>query len=165
MVEHPLDYPWSGHRAYLGIETLPWLETEWVLSQFAKRLKTSRQRYEAFVRVEKKAGHRPEFHHGGADGRVLADDQFLELVLGQRIRSTPEVSLDDIVTYVSAEFGVNEEELRGPSRTRVVCEARAVIGWLSWRLESDSITGVANYFQRESSTFSRHIGNIDAKSL
>jgi hypothetical protein len=46
---------------------------------------------------------------------VLADDRFLEQVLGKRIHPTPEVSLDEIMTYVSAEYGVNEEELRGPS--------------------------------------------------
>jgi chromosomal replication initiation ATPase DnaA len=68
------------------------------------------------------------------------------------------------MTYVSAEYGVNSEELRGPSRNRVVCEARAVIVWLSWRLESSSITDVAIYFQRESSTFSRPIRKIDAKA-
>jgi chromosomal replication initiation ATPase DnaA len=68
------------------------------------------------------------------------------------------------MTYVSSEYGVNEEELRGPSRNRLVCEARAVIGWLSWRLESSSITDVAIYFQRESSRFSRHIRKIDAKA-
>jgi putative transposase len=135
-----------------------------VLSQFAKRLKTCRQRYEAFVLAGKKEGHRQEFHRGGKDGRVLADDRFLEQVLGKRIQPTPEVSLDEIMTYVSAEYGVEEEELRGPSRNRVVCEARAVIGWLSWRLESSSITDVAIYFQRDSSTFSRHIGKIDAKA-
>jgi chromosomal replication initiation ATPase DnaA len=95
---------------------------------------------------------------------VLADDRFLEQVLGKRIQPTPKVLLNEIMTYVSAEYGVNEEDLRGPSRDRVVCEARAVIGWLSWRLESSSITDVASYFQHESSTYSRHIGKIDAKT-
>jgi chromosomal replication initiation ATPase DnaA len=98
------------------------------------------------------------------DGRVLADDRFLEQVLEKRIHPTPKVSLDEIMTYVSAEYGVNEEDLRGPSRNRVVCEARAVIGWLSWRLESSSITDVASYFQRGSCTFSRPIRKIDAKA-
>ncbi len=68
------------------------------------------------------------------------------------------------MTYVSAEYGVSEEELRGPSRNRVVCEARAVMGWLSQRLGAGSIKDVAIYFQRESSTFSRHIGKIDTKA-
>jgi chromosomal replication initiation ATPase DnaA len=90
--------------------------------------------------------------------------ELLEQILGKRIQPTPEVSLNEIVTYVSAEYAVNEEDLRGPSRNRVVCEVRAVIGWLSWRLESSSITDVAIYFQRESSTFSRPIRKIDAKA-
>jgi len=39
-----------------------------------------------------------------------------------------DVLLDGIGAYVSAEYGVSEEELRGPSRNRMVSEARAVIG-------------------------------------
>ena len=31
MVVSAEDYPWSGHRAYLGQEILPWLSTDWVL--------------------------------------------------------------------------------------------------------------------------------------
>jgi hypothetical protein len=69
----------------------------------------------SFVREEKLAG-------------CWRMTDFLEQVLGKRIHPTPEVSLDKIMTYVSAEYGVNEEELREPSRNRVVCEARAVIG-------------------------------------
>jgi REP element-mobilizing transposase RayT len=30
IVRIPEDYPWSGHRTYLGLETIPWLTTEWV---------------------------------------------------------------------------------------------------------------------------------------
>ena len=51
-----------------------------------------------------------------------------------------------------------------PSRKRLISEARAVIGWLSRQLGTDSTKDVAAYFQRESSTFSRHIGKIDAKA-
>ena len=125
MVENPRDYAWSGHRAYLGLENLPWLETEWVLRQFAKRLKTCRERYESFVLAGIEEGHRTEFHDGGEDGRVLADDRFLERVVGQRVEPSPEVSLDEIVATVSAEYGISEAELRGSSRNRLVSEARA----------------------------------------
>ena len=34
LVEEPVDYPWSGHRAYLGKEQVPWLSADWALSQF-----------------------------------------------------------------------------------------------------------------------------------
>lgn len=164
VVKNPQNYAWSGHRAYLGIESLPWLETDWVLSQFAKRLKTCRKRYEAFVLAGKKEGYRQDFHQGGEDGRVLADDRFLERVLGKSVKTLPNVSLEEILAYVSADYGVSEEELRGPSRRRVVSEARAVIGWLSRQLGACSIKDVATYFKRESSTFSRHIGRIDAEA-
>ncbi len=36
MVANPEEYPWSGHRAYLGLEKLPWLTTDWTLAQFGK---------------------------------------------------------------------------------------------------------------------------------
>ncbi len=163
MVEKPKDYAWSGHRAYMGMETLPWLETDWVLSQFAKQLKTCRKRYAAFVLAGIEEGHRQEFHHGCEDGRVLADDRFLEQVLGKRVQPSPKVSLQVISAYVCSQYDVSEEELRGPSRNRVISEARAVIGWLSRRLSAGSIKDVAIYFRRDSSTVSRQIGNIGAK--
>ncbi|MBN4054312.1 hypothetical protein JYT87_01240 [Nitrospira defluvii] len=42
-------YKWSSHRAYLGEEEIPWLHSEWVLAQFAKRLNTSRRCYLFFI--------------------------------------------------------------------------------------------------------------------
>jgi REP element-mobilizing transposase RayT len=163
LVEDPREYRWSGHRAYLGTETLPWLETDCVLSRFAKRRKTCRQRYEAFVLAGKDEGHRSEFHHGSEDGRVLADDRFLEQILNKPVPNQPDVSLDRIVAHVSREYAVSVEDLRGPSRNRMVSEARSVVGWLSRRLEAGSIKDVASYSRRDPSTFSRHVGKIDGK--
>jgi len=51
MIRQPGAYAWSGHRACLGKETLPWLNTEWVLSQFGKQPGTCRKHYEEFVRA------------------------------------------------------------------------------------------------------------------
>jgi hypothetical protein len=56
-----------------------------------------------FVRAGKKKIIDRRFMREDKDGRVLADDRFLEQVLGKRIHPTPEVSLDEIMTYVSAE--------------------------------------------------------------
>ena len=38
LMEEPSDYPWSGHRTYLGKDQVAWLSTDWVLSQFDDRL-------------------------------------------------------------------------------------------------------------------------------
>jgi putative transposase len=57
--------------AYIGQETLPWLTTDWVLSQFGRRLKNARARYGEFVRLGIKEGHRQEFHEGTSGGGYL----------------------------------------------------------------------------------------------
>ena len=41
IVKEPEDSPWSSHRAYLGREVISWLTTDWVLSQFSKRVGVS----------------------------------------------------------------------------------------------------------------------------
>ena len=71
LVKEPEKYLWSGHRAYMGQETLPWLTTEWVLLQFGRRLKNARARYGEFVHFGIKEGHRQEFHEGTRGGGYL----------------------------------------------------------------------------------------------
>lgn len=161
-VKDPAAYPWSSHRAYIGREELPWLWTDWVLSYFAKRLHTCRQRYVAFVQEGKGEGYREEFHKGGEDGRVLADDQFLEQVLGLENKRRPEVALAAIIRCLCENCGVCEEALRGPARTRSLAEARRLIGWLARHFGTASTQEVATYFHRDASTLSRHLGKIDA---
>ena len=56
MVRRPEDYPWSGHRAYLGLETIPWLTTDWVLSMFSNRRDRARRVYRRFVEEGKEEG-------------------------------------------------------------------------------------------------------------
>ncbi|MEN8128618.1 MAG: hypothetical protein ABFS45_00200 [Pseudomonadota bacterium] len=75
--------------AVYGVPLQCWLETDWVLSQFAKRLKTCRQRYEAFVRAGKEEGYRPELHHGGEDGRVLAGKMFVRHLARSAVSMPP----------------------------------------------------------------------------
>ena len=164
LVKDPVAYPWSSHRAYLGREELPWLSRDWVLSYVAKRATTARQRYAAFVDEGKGEGHREEFHQGGDDGRVLADDQFLEQVLAKDHKPKPVVTLPAIIACISTAFDVNDKELRGPARARVLAEARRTIGWLARHFGTATIQEVAAYFHRDASTFSRHIGKMDASA-
>jgi len=49
IVRSPKDHPCSGHRAYLGLETIPWLTTEWILSTFSRRADRARRGYWEFV--------------------------------------------------------------------------------------------------------------------
>lgn len=57
----------------------------------------------------------------------------------KEVVSPPQISLTDIVTRVSAEYGISEEELRELSRNCKLSEARAVIVWLIRPLGTASV--------------------------
>ncbi len=163
MVREPADYPWSGHMAYLGKQSVPWLHTDWVLGQFAKRIATCRNRYAMFIKDGAKEGYRSDFHQGGEDNRILGNDRFMERVTGKVEHRLPNITLDEIVSCVIKDHAIDDDELRGLSRNRQLSEIRVVIGWLARQLKVATIKEVACYFQRDPSTFSRHIGIADSK--
>src|SRR5436305_8155101 len=50
MVEEAVDWKWSCHRAMLGkVAPPPYLDVEWALGQFARKLDDAREAYAAFV--------------------------------------------------------------------------------------------------------------------
>ncbi len=90
MVQSPEEYPWSGYRAYLGRETIPWLTTDPVLSQFGSTLERACRGYRAFVDQGKEEGHIREYHSGtDTDSRLLGDDTFVDKVLARAEVSPP----------------------------------------------------------------------------
>lgn len=158
-------YPWSGHRAYLGRETLPWLTTEWVLGQFGTRLGTSRRRYEAFVNEGHGEGRRIEFHRGGdEDGRVLGDAGFAQRMLNKRVTAIKRVTLDNLIQTVCRVYKTNEQALAATGRERATSEARSAVGWLARRSGQIPLTEVATHFGRDVTTLSRGVGNLEVKA-
>lgn len=81
LVKEAEQYPGSGHRAYVGMEQLGWLETRSVLSQFGKQM--TRARYARFVAEGVGERHRKEFHRGSRQGTILGDDRFAEEALAR----------------------------------------------------------------------------------
>jgi REP element-mobilizing transposase RayT len=166
MVRQPGAYAWSGHRAYLGKETLPWLNTEWVLSQFGKRPSTCRQHYEEFIRAGRGERYREDFHCGGTDKRILGDDGFIEKIMGKGVMQTrKEIVLNDLIRYVCKDYGIDEEQLASSGRDRYTSEARQVIGWLALKTDNLTLTQVAQYFGRDVTTLSRGVKRIEESIL
>ncbi len=164
LVSDPVDYPWSGHRAYLGKAQVPWLSTEWVLSQFDDRLGIARRRYRAFIRAGSNEGYREEFHSGAEDPRVLGDDDFLASVLTEKSGEIRPPSLPEIIEVVRAEYGLGQDELRAPNQSRLASEARAVVGWLTRELGSASFVEVGQSTEREVSTISSAVRRLTERA-
>jgi len=155
LVKDPEKYLWSGHRAYMGHETLFWLTTEWVLSQFGRRLKSARAQYGEFVQYGRKEGHRQEFHEGTSGGRILGDDSFVEGVYEKsEQREEKAETLDEIIERVGKEYGLTEEEMSAPGRQRTRVEARALIAYLVRETSGLSLTDLGRRMKRDVSTLS-----------
>ena len=132
IVKEPEDYPWSGHRSYLGREEIPWLTTDWVLSQFSKRESSARRTYGRFIEDGKKGGYQKQYHLGsGTDSRILGDDEFIDQVLEkEEKKSRRRVSLDRIIREVCKSFCLKEGEFLVSSRDRTLSRARGMAAWL-----------------------------------
>jgi putative transposase len=164
LVSDPLDYRWSGHRAYLGKEEVAWLSTDWVVSQFDDRLGTARRRYRSFIRAGTEEGFRDEFHSGAEDPRVLGDEGFLASVLNEKSRPIGRPSLTEIIQAICAEYGLAPDELRAPTQRRLTSEARAVVGWLASELGSASLVEVGRETAREVSTISFAVRRLSERA-
>ena len=164
-VSEPSAYAWSGHRAYLGQESVPWLTTDWVLGQFSKRRSTARERYRRFVNEGMEEGYREDFHRGVTDPRVLGDDVFMEDVLGSAAKNPVRPrELGEIIEAVCRSYDVAEEDLAAPGRRRDLAEARAVVAHLATSVGDASLTEVAARFRRDVATLSSGLRRLATRS-
>lgn len=156
MVQAPGDYPWSSYRAYLGSETIPWLTTDWVLSQFSGEIHKARLEYRKFVDLGKEDGHLQEFHSGtNSDSRILGDDKFVDKVL-VHAEAHPKrpANLTQILEVVCREYAVEQKDLAAPGKYRNLSEARGVVTWLLLESGQGTIAEISKYLARDSTTLS-----------
>ena len=73
IVNSPEKYKWSSHRAYLGKATLPWLETDFILSTFSSSdRKRAQSLFQDYVDSMVGQGHNKSFHgERNIDKRLL----------------------------------------------------------------------------------------------
>ena len=156
IVREPGDYPWSGHRAYLGLETIPWLTTDWVLSMFSSRMDCARRAHREFVEEGKDGGHQGEYGRGSEiDSRVLGDEIFIDKVLGQsQERSKRQVTVEKIVSHVCKQFSLKEQVLSGLGKDRRLSKVRAIAAWLVLDSGGLTLAELSKRVNRDPSTLS-----------
>jgi putative transposase len=166
LVKEPEEHPWSGHRCYLGLEVIPWLTTDWVLSQFSEKESSARRAYGRFIQDGKKEGYRKEYHVGsGTDSRMLGDDQFIGRVLekGER-RSRHRVSLDRIIREVCKSFSLEERELLTSGRDHRLSRVRGMAAWLVMECGIGTLGDLSRRMGRDITTLSSAAKRLQIRS-
>jgi REP element-mobilizing transposase RayT len=160
MAKSPEEYSWSSHRAYLCREQLPWLTTDWVLGQFGKSVAKARSSYRSFVMDGLMEEHRPEFHGGKDDSRMLGEDSFVERCLALSEVVPRKVTVQELVAGVCREYGMNEAQLSLPSQQRAASEARAAMGLLAQEVGGITLSDVARLCKRDVGTISSSVSRL-----
>jgi REP element-mobilizing transposase RayT len=164
-VTDPDEYPWSGHRTYLGKERLPWMTTDVVLAQFGKSIAKARSKYKEFVLDGLGEERRPEFHGAGVDSRLLGNDSFMDKCLSVTGGVPLHVTAQQIIDKVCLAYHLDVSELKMNSQQRCASEARAVAGWLARELGSVTLSSIALLVNRDVGSISSAVRRISDRIL
>jgi REP element-mobilizing transposase RayT len=165
MVDRPELYPWSSHRAYLGLETIPWLSPDCVLTRFSTNLDQARRLFDEFVAERVGEGHREEFYgKGSLDGRLIGEDRFVERVLWEA-NSLPvrRPSMEAVLEIVTRIYNLREEDLSASGQERLPSEARGLAAWAVRELTDATLNDLAEKFGRDASTLSAAISRFEVR--
>lgn len=159
------DYRWSSHRAYMGLEIIPWLSCDLVLGQLSRKTSTARRLFADFVSGEVDKGHRCEFHgKGNLDPRICGEDDFLSDVLHQA-QEVPTVRPDLVATLqcVADYFDCDIERLKASGQERQLSRIRAFAAWAVVEYSSSTLTALGVLLSRDVSTLSSAARRLDEK--
>lgn len=158
IVKSPEKYKWSSHRAYLGKDSFPWLETDFVLSTFCSTDHSRAQSlFRGFVDSMADQGHNKGFHgEGNLDKRLLGDEFFVEEILEKTEELTPpRPSLEDIIETIEFVVGKDARHLLTTAdRKAKSFEARALASWATIEFSSATLSELAKFCNRDQSTMS-----------
>ena len=163
MVTNPEEYLLSGHRAYLGMEILPWLTTDRVLVQFGESVARAQARYKSFIMDGLGEEHRPEFQGGQKDSRLLGDDHFLDKCLSDVEMLPCHLTVQDIVDKVCFNYGIRADVLQDPSQQRAASEAPAVVALLARELGCCTLSDVGRLFKRDVGSISSAVRRLSER--
>lgn len=157
LVADPADYPWSGHRAYLGLASVPWLTTEFTLRLLGTNRNRARRAYSRLIAAGGDPDDSTQFSRGmPGDTRVLGDDGFLARVSAARKRPPPKGStpptLEQLIATVAKGAGCTVEALASASRARAVVDARCQVAERALASGVASISEIARRLNRSHSS-------------
>jgi len=166
MVTFPDQHPWSGHRAYLGMEAIPWLTTDWILSLLSDEKGKARQAYKEFVLHELEGGRKEEYHGGSVAKGILGEDRFADEALRQvKHQRPPEYSVADVLGRVCQSYQTTIAQLQAPGKQRPFSEARALAAFVIQESPHLSLTELGRQLNRSITPLSRAARLLATKAV
>ncbi|HEY4646991.1 MAG TPA: transposase [Steroidobacteraceae bacterium] len=164
IVNDPVDYPWSSHRAFLGAESISWLTTDFGLSLFSSDLVQARAAYKRFI-LEPCKGEDEDLENESHpdDSRILGTDQFVARIPATPYKPRSTLTLDQLAESLCAEHHINAQLLRSPSRARRLASIRANFSAQAIEQRIATLCEVARFLGRDPSSLARLLARHESK--
>ncbi len=165
IVSTPDQYPWCSHNGYLSTALVPWLTTDWVLSQFDQKKEQAIDYYRSFILAGKGEADEITFHRGNAEGEILGSDSFAEeahFKVSQEM--TNRLSLTHIIDTVCNYYGIQHSDLARLSKQRRVSEPRAVVALLVREAANLSLMDLSRRLNRDLSGLSQAASRLEKRA-
>jgi putative transposase len=153
IVSDPAEYAWSSHRAYLGIDNLTWLTTDFGLSLFSTDLVHARQAYQQFIAEGVDDNIEHAIHP--KDSRVLGEDSFINKIPITRYQPRSSLSLDQLADQLCIRDNIDINVLRSRSCARHLTPIRLELLQQAITLRIATLTAVAHFLDRDPSALTK----------
>lgn len=136
MVKRPEKYQYSGHRAYLGLDTSGLVDAEPVLRHFGGTKKRALEVYTRFVEASLGEPSQDDYYRA-TEGRLLGGEEFLDEIrhrVGDHLltrKPFESTSIEDLLKAAAKVSGLSGQEVCSRSKNRktvAVRDAVIVIG-------------------------------------
>ena len=155
MVSDPVDYPWSSHRAWLGLRSTPWLTIDFGLSLFSTHTENARDAYARFMGAPDLVEDEFDSASNPQDSRVLGSDSFISGIPYRPQKPRRVVTLDQLATEIATDHSIPMEALASPSRERSLSAPRLALVRAALDHRIATLAEVARFLNRQPSTLSR----------
>jgi len=137
MVVSPEEYPYSSHRAYLGLEQDELTDIDPVLRLFGNKRDAAREQFKGYVAAGVGAEY-PEDLDSPAEGYILGSEEFVDRTI-HRIGDTPRRRAEHrrkrekvfdasvLIDAVGCVFGLSEDSFCGPEKNAKAVLAKEVL--------------------------------------
>jgi hypothetical protein len=153
-------YRWCSHRAYVGLESLDWLNQGPMLELLAGEAigGGGAQTYQQFMSARREPLAAVEAPPGSAPddspprSLLPSDDHFFSWLRRHAGKPPATVTVDQVIQAVAKKMGVDRKRLLSTSRERRLTLTRALIGWHVTKNQIATLTEVSRQLGRDPSS-------------
>lgn len=164
IVAKPEDYIWSGHRTYLGMETISWLTQDHILKKFDSDEAISRACYKKYINQESLSDIRlGDIKNGNLDGGFLGSENFITNILEQHSHEHQDYTMSNLIDHVCNILNQPSSTIFVKSKDRKSSLARSIIAYFIKKAPHLTLQEFANYVERDISSLSKQAKDIELK--